>query len=123
MSPLVAHLVISLRGGTWSPSVHSGLCRAVRRGSYGLGLTLQQTDVRPFLCEPHRGTSALYGQGKPMIEHVNNAIERTHRITGMPREEIVRRGLARSEIPLYALGAGLLAPGVMGALACMDNEN
>jgi hypothetical protein len=28
-----------------------------------------------------------------MIEHINDATERTHRITGMPREEIVRRGL------------------------------
>lgn len=38
----------------------------------------------------------------PMIQTVNEAIERTHRLTGMPREEIVRRGLVRSEIPLYA---------------------
>lgn len=30
-----------------------------------------------------------------------NAIERTHRLTGMPREDIVRRGLVRGEIPLY----------------------
>jgi hypothetical protein len=44
---------------------------------------------------------------KPMIGIVNEAIERTHRITGMPREEIVRRGLVRSEIPLYGLGASL----------------
>ena len=41
---------------------------------------------------------------KPMISHVNDAIERTHRITGMPRTEIVRRGLVRGEIPLYAKG-------------------
>ena len=34
----------------------------------------------------------------------NDAIERTHRITGMPRTEIVRRGLVRGEIPLYAKG-------------------
>ena len=34
--------------------------------------------------------------------------ERTHRLTGMPREEIVRRGLIRSEIPLY--GTAGLAP-------------
>lgn len=37
----------------------------------------------------------------PMIQTVNEAIERTHRLTGMPREEIVRRGLVRAEIPLY----------------------
>jgi len=56
----------------------------------------------------------------PMIEHVNDAIERTHRLTGMPKDEIVRRGIVRAEIPIYALGTGLLAPGVMGALARQD---
>jgi hypothetical protein len=45
----------------------------------------------------------------PMIEHVNASIERTHRLTGMPREEIVRRGLIRGEIPMYG------AAGVIGA--------
>lgn len=40
--------------------------------------------------------------GKPMIQIVNEAIERTHRLTGMPRSEIVRRALVRKEIPLYA---------------------
>lgn len=38
----------------------------------------------------------------PMIQDVNDAIERTHRLTGMPRNEIVRRGLVRKEIPLYS---------------------
>ena len=41
-------------------------------------------------------------EGGPMIQTVNDAIERTHRLTGMPREEIVRRGLLRAEIPLFA---------------------
>jgi hypothetical protein len=40
-----------------------------------------------------------------MISHINDAIERTHRLTGMPRDEIVRRGLIRGEIPLYTTGA------------------
>ena len=39
-----------------------------------------------------------------MIQHVNDMIERTHRLTGMPREEIVRRGLIRKEIPMYGIG-------------------
>jgi hypothetical protein len=55
-----------------------------------------------------------------MIDHVNAAIERTHRLTGMPKDEIVRRGIVRAEIPIYAIGAGLLAPGAMGALARQD---
>jgi hypothetical protein len=48
---------------------------------------------------------ALSDYAGPMIEHVNRSIERTHRLTGMAREEIVRRGLLRGEIPLYGLGA------------------
>lgn len=43
--------------------------------------------------------------GKPMISHINDAIERTHQLTGMPREEIVRRGLVRNEIPIYGFSA------------------
>ena len=43
--------------------------------------------------------------GKPMISTINEAVERTHRLTGMPREEIVRRGLIRKEIPIYGLTA------------------
>jgi hypothetical protein len=56
-----------------------------------------------------------------MIPQVNAAIERTHRLTGMPRSEIVRRGLVRKEIPLYALpgvvGTGAVTGAVMGGLA------
>lgn len=50
-----------------------------------------------------------YTSGEPMIQTVNEAIERTHRLTGMPREEIVRRGLVRGEIPLYGLAAPVAA--------------
>jgi hypothetical protein len=35
----------------------------------------------------------------------------------MPREEIVRRGLVRSEIPLYGVGGAL----TMGGLAAQDS--
>ena len=48
-----------------------------------------------------------------MIQHVNDMIERTHRLTGIPREEVVRRGLIKKEIPMYTIGGGA----VMGGLA------
>jgi hypothetical protein len=54
-----------------------------------------------------------YTEGKPFIQEVNEAIERTHRLTGMPREEIVRRGVIRNEIPLYGQ-AGLGTGGLLG---------
>jgi hypothetical protein len=52
----------------------------------------------------------------PMINHLNRSIETTHRLTGMPREEIVRRGLIRKEIPMY----GIAGATTMGALAAQD---
>jgi len=44
---------------------------------------------------------------QPMIEDINQAIERTHRITGMPHDEIVARGVVKQEIPLYADGGAV----------------
>jgi hypothetical protein len=52
----------------------------------------------------------------PMINHINRSIETTHRLTGMPREEIVRRGLIRKEIPMYGIGGAA----AMGGLAAQD---
>jgi len=52
----------------------------------------------------------------PMISHVNDAIERTHRLTGMPRNEVVKRGLVKKEIPLYAGGVP------MGSLNPQDDQ-
>jgi hypothetical protein len=53
----------------------------------------------------------------PMINTINRSIETTHRLTGMPREEIVRRGLIRKEIPMYGIGGAA----AMGALADQGN--
>lgn len=50
----------------------------------------------------------------PMINHINRSIEITHRLTGMPREEIVRRGLVLKQIPMYGLA------GAVGAAPLMD---
>lgn len=51
-------------------------------------------------------------QGKPMIAEVNDMIERTHRLTGMPRQEIWTRGFIKNEIPLYG-AAGLTLGGIL----------
>lgn len=51
-----------------------------------------------------------YATGVPMIETFNEAIERTHRLTGMPRDEIVR-GFIHGKIPMY----GLLGAAGLGA--------
>jgi hypothetical protein len=61
------------------------------------------------------GAGSVFDYEGPMINHINRSIETTHRLTGMPREEIVRRGLIRKEIPMYGLGAA-----TMGGLAAQD---
>jgi hypothetical protein len=58
--------------------------------------------------------------GKPMIQHVNEAIERTSRITGVPPEEVVGRGLVRAEMPLYGVAAPLAGA---AALTAGDDED
>ena len=40
--------------------------------------------------------------GQPMISVVNEAIERTARLTGLSPDEVMRRGIIRSEIPVYS---------------------
>jgi hypothetical protein len=54
-----------------------------------------------------------YTAGQPFIQTINESIERTHRLTGMPKDEIVRRGIIKGEIPLYAVMGAV----GMGALA------
>lgn len=53
--------------------------------------------------------------GKPMIQHVNEAIERTARVTGKKPEEVVRDSLVRGTHPLYGVGAGVAATGALAA--------
>ena len=45
--------------------------------------------------------------GKPMISHVNDAIERTSRLTGASPEEVLRYGIIRSERPTFAVGGSV----------------
>lgn len=44
---------------------------------------------------------------KPMISHVNDAIERTRRLTGMSPEETVRRSFILGDAPTYAEGGSV----------------
>lgn len=47
--------------------------------------------------------------GKPMMQHVNEAIERTSRVTGKTPEEVVRDSLVKRTSPLYSVAPfGLL---------------
>lgn len=49
-----------------------------------------------------------------MIEHVNDMLYRTSKVTGKPIEEVLR-GLIDSNMPMYGLlGAGVGVPAIMG---------
>jgi len=61
--------------------------------------------------------------GKPMIQHVNEAIERTARVTGKKPEDVVRDSLVRGTHPLYGVaGAGLGTAALIGALRGQEEE-
>ena len=62
------------------------------------------------------GAGSVFDYEGPMINHINRSIETTHRLTGMSKEEIVRRGLIRKEIPMYGIGGAA----TMGGLAAQD---
>jgi hypothetical protein len=114
----LSHAVIDEQMASGSLAHAPGWADKARTGAYGqlqrpvhevateLGLqpgNLQDVAWAGFKGEP----------GQPMISVINDSIERTHRLTGMPREEIVRRGLVRKEIPMY----GLLGAIGLGATA------
>jgi hypothetical protein len=50
-------------------------------------------------------------EGKPMIQDVNESIERTSRMTGLTPKEVVKWGIIHSRIPMYGFmgAAGLEA--------------
>ena len=52
--------------------------------------------------------------GKPMIQHVNEAIERTSRVTGKAPQDVVRDSLVRGTHPLYGVGGAGLLGGLLG---------
>jgi hypothetical protein len=82
-------------------------------GQYGiyervLGEEAKKLGIKPANFQDVAWIGFKGTQGKSMISHVNDAIERTHRLTGMPRKEIVERALIKGEIPLYGLGGMIM---------------
>lgn len=61
--------------------------------------------------------------GKPMIQHVNEAIERTSRLTGLSPRDVVRRGIVRGDIPVYGLGALSAGAGLLSLSGGEDDVN
>jgi len=110
--------------GAWDPKM--GMPPTGSYGHYESALAdeaiKQGVDPRYFQEVAWAGLKDAKTKGgfkaQPMIGIVNEAIERTSRLTGMSPAEVVRRGLVRSEIPLYgmmgAAGAGAMYGGQDG---------
>jgi hypothetical protein len=99
---------------------HYGLYEQVLRDEAAkAGMTPQEYQAITWSGLKNMSTPK-YTSGKPMIEHVNDSIERTARLTGLSREEVLKQGIIRSKIPLYALGSGMAMP-VISDLARQDN--
>jgi hypothetical protein len=73
----------------------------------------KQYGVNPVNFQDVAWAGAKGVGGKPMIQHVNEAIERTARVTGMAPDEVVRKSLVRGEAPLYSIGGGALGTGLL----------
>jgi hypothetical protein len=59
-----------------------------------------------------------------MIQHVNEAIERTARVTGKKPQDVVRDSLVRGTHPLYGIaGTALTAGALAAALRDYDGED
>ena len=81
-----------------------------------------QSDIAAAIkrgATPERAAEQAF-QGQPMIQDVNDQIERTSRLLQIPPAEVVRRGLVESKLPTYALPFGFLGAGAMGSLAAPD---
>lgn len=61
------------------------------------------TDARGFQDVTWAGLKGT--KGKPMIQHINESIERTARVTGKTPEEVVRQNLIRKMGPMFGIGA------------------
>ena len=65
---------------------------------------------------------ARYPGSRPMIEEVNQAIERTARITGLTPQQVLVEGIIKSKIPIYGAGGIAIAPSMINALQGEDRN-
>lgn len=72
---------------------------------------------------PGHNSRKMFDFNRLAITVINAIIERTHRLTGMPRDEIFLRGFILKEIPLYGAGAAVIAPIAVDSLQPRSEVN
>lgn len=87
------------------------------KGTYGIYENMVREEAAKRGLQPANFQDVAWAggdpdQGMPMIQHVNEAIERTSRLTGLTPRQVVRQNLIRKMGPIFGLGgAGLLTLG------------
>ena len=74
----------------------------------------ERAGVNPVNFQDVSWAGAKNVEGKPMIQHVNEAIERTARVTGKNPKDVVVDSLVRAKSPLYSSGL-LVGSDISGA--------
>jgi hypothetical protein len=99
----------------WDPKMMSPPPNAYGIYQQALAKEAQKVGVQPANFQDIAWAGAKDYPGKPMMQEINEMIERTHSITGEPKEEILK-GFIRGNKPMYGIGA-------VGGLGALGEEN
>jgi hypothetical protein len=99
----------------WDPKMMSPPPNAYGIYQQALAKEAQKVGVQPANFQDIAWAGAKDYPGKPMMQEINEMIERTHSITGEPKEEILK-GFIRGNKPMYGVGA-------VGGLGALGEEN
>ena len=88
-------------------------------GTYGLAEKPVHMLADKFGTDPRKMQEVIWHggkgkEGKPMIQFVNEAVERTSSLTGMKPKDVVK-GMVRGNIPIYGVGAAATGAGILGS--------
>ena len=91
---------------------------AVNRLADDAGVDLRRYQEAAWAGAKKQREGPRYPGSRPLIEEVNQMIERTSRVTGLSPDEVVVQGFVHSRIPMYGIGGAV----VMGAAAGMLSQ-
>lgn len=88
----------------WDPKMMAPPTNAYGIYEAALAKEAKKAGVEPANFQDIAWAGAKDYPGKPMMQEINEMIERTHKITGEPKEEILK-GFIRADKPMYGIGA------------------